>query len=236
MNRIEDPVALAQVRWRLEEAPPPPPNGLVALTAVFVRDSDEEIAWPAGGEHFRMMLELIGAVAPNGEARAKVDFLAEREIVEHLREGARFLLIAGSRALAEVAITTVLWKRRPPHGFGPEEYERACIEEVDEAFEGTGFARRMVAERGLRYIGARLEGGYPETHLVLELEDLRQRRIEERAYDLYSSFWDAPFPGCREGPDWVAATIALAVEEPLSPPDEMLGEITHRPLPERPGS
>lgn len=155
---------------------------------------------------------------------------AEREIVEHLREGDRFLLIAGSRPLADVAITTVLWKRRPPHGFAPEEFERACLEEVRHAFETSGFARRAESELGLRYEGARLEGRFPDTRLVLELEDLRRKRIELRAYDLYSSIWDAPFIGGREGPDWVAASIALAVEEPLPPDDEMLGEVTFRPL------
>jgi hypothetical protein len=174
----------------------------VALTAVFVRDDDEEIAgaMPVGGDRFRMMLELIGAVAPDGEATAKVDFPAERVIVEHLREGDRFLLIAGSRPLADVAITTVLWKRRPPHRFAPEEFERACLEEIRHAFETSGFARRDESELGLRYEGARLEGRFPDTRLVLELEDLRRKRIELRAYDLYSSIWDAPFIGGREGP------------------------------------
>jgi hypothetical protein len=191
---------------------------------------------PVEGGPIIARLELIGAMAPNGEAEGKLDFSTGGEVVERLREGDRLLLVVGTRALADLEITTVLWKRRPPHGLQPEEYERACIEEVHQAFEGTGFGRRMGAERGLRYVGARLEGRYPETHLVLELEDLRQERIEERAYDLYSSVWDAPLPGGREGPDWVAASIALAVEEPLPPDDEMLGERTYRPLPERPSS
>jgi len=109
-RRIDDPVALAQVRWHLDQAPPPQPGGVVASTAVFVLGGDEEVIpdWPAGGEHFSVMLELVGPVSDDGRARAKVDFLDRSGVAERLQEGARFLFMAGRRALADVELTKVL--------------------------------------------------------------------------------------------------------------------------------
>lgn len=109
--RVDNPVALARVRWRVGEAPLPTPESAVASTAVFVLGGDEEVIpdWPAGGEHHSAMLELVGAMSPDGTAEAKVDFLDRSGVAERLHQGARFLFMAGPRVLAEVEVTSMLW-------------------------------------------------------------------------------------------------------------------------------
>jgi hypothetical protein len=67
-RRIAEPLALAHVRWQsLSEGgrqSGPPPGPFFAATAVFVHGDDEQVIpdWPAGGEHFSVMLDYIGNV------------------------------------------------------------------------------------------------------------------------------------------------------------------------------
>lgn len=109
--RVDDPVALARVHWRSDESTPPEAFDCVASTAVFVLGEDSEVVpgWPATGEHFSVMLEFLGSVSPAGQADAKVDFLARREVAQYLHEGAQFLLMAGPLVIADVEVTKVLW-------------------------------------------------------------------------------------------------------------------------------
>jgi hypothetical protein len=109
---VRDPVALARVHWRENDGPPPAPGSCLASTAVFVLGGDEEVFadWPAGGEHFSVMLELMRDVTSADDAQAKVDFLARSQVAPYLHDGARFLFMAGRRVLAEAEITTVLWR------------------------------------------------------------------------------------------------------------------------------
>lgn len=83
----------------------------MAATAVFVLGDDAEVVpdWPAGGEHFSVMLEFIDAPSEPGSINAKVDFLARDEVAELLHEGAQFMLMAGPTPIAEVRVTEALW-------------------------------------------------------------------------------------------------------------------------------
>lgn len=76
MGGVECPVALVRVRWRLEETLPPPPNACLTSTAVFIGDGVEEAnaERPDEGGPISARLELISAMAPNGEAEARLDF------------------------------------------------------------------------------------------------------------------------------------------------------------------
>lgn len=115
-RKLEHPVAMARVRWRSAEEggrrTGPPPGPFFAATAVFVHGDDDQVIpdWPAGGEHFSMMLDYVGDVA-DGEAEAKVDFIARELVAGHLRPGARFLVMEGRRPVAEAVISEVFTER-----------------------------------------------------------------------------------------------------------------------------
>ena len=78
---------------------------------MFIFNGDEEVIydWPAGGEHFSVILEFLGEVTPGGDAQAKVDFFARQDVAQYLDNGVRFFFMAGRQVLAEAEITAVLW-------------------------------------------------------------------------------------------------------------------------------
>lgn len=120
-RRIDDPVALAHVWWRTPEdggrRTGPPPGPFFAATAVFVHGEDEQVIpdWPAAGEHFSVMLEYVGDVVGN-EVNAKIDFIARDLVGDGLRPNARFLVMEGSRPVAEARVTEVFADRAPTTG------------------------------------------------------------------------------------------------------------------------
>lgn len=111
-RRLDDPMALAHVRWRSRfeggRRRGPPPGPFFAATAVFVHGEDEQVIpdWPAAGEHFSVMLDYVGDFVGN-EVDAKVDFIARDLVRDELRPGARFLVMEGRRPVAEAQVTDV---------------------------------------------------------------------------------------------------------------------------------
>lgn len=110
MRRITEPLALVRVNWVGADRRPES-GSTMAATAVFVLGDDAEVVpdWPAGGEHFSVMLEFIDSPSEPGSSNAKVDFLARDEVTDRLQEGAVFLLMAGRTPIAEVRVIEALW-------------------------------------------------------------------------------------------------------------------------------
>lgn len=109
MRDVTDPVAVTRIRW-MDDDLRPPAGSTVAATAVFVHGCDDQVIpnWPAGGEHFSVLLTLVESA--DDAVTAKVDFLDRAAIAEYLREGAAFLVMAGPKPVAEARITAVLWR------------------------------------------------------------------------------------------------------------------------------
>lgn len=121
MRRLDEPLALAHVSWRSPgdggRVAGPPPGPFFAATAVFVRGDDEQVVpdWPAGGEHFSVMLDYIDEVE-DGEVDVKVDFIARHLVADLVHPDARFLVMEGRRPVAEACITKVFDERMPAAG------------------------------------------------------------------------------------------------------------------------
>jgi hypothetical protein len=104
-------MALARVRWFPESEggrPAPPPGPTYASTAVFVLGGDSELIpdWPAGGEHFSVMIDFDDlGVADEGPA--KVEFMARSLVADRLAVGSTFLVMEGRRVVAEARVTEV---------------------------------------------------------------------------------------------------------------------------------
>lgn len=114
-RHIVDPVALAHIRWRspAEGGRSGPPLGpFFAATAVFVHGDDEQVIpdWPAGGEHFSVMLDYIGNIE-NNEVDAKIDFIARELVADEIRPAAQFIVMEGHRPVADAQIIEVFAKR-----------------------------------------------------------------------------------------------------------------------------
>lgn len=113
MRAITDPVANARIRWRSADdggrQSGPPPGPRYAATAVFVLGDDAQLIpnWPAGGEHFSVLLEYIGSGDHGSEVVAKIDFLARDLAADHVRQGAQFVIMEGRRPVADALITEV---------------------------------------------------------------------------------------------------------------------------------
>ena len=107
MRAVRDPIAIARVRWRSPDGggrTKPPPGPSFAATAVFKHGGDEEVVpeWPAGGEHFSVLLEYPSG--SNAEVTARVDFLARNLVADEVREGAQFIIMEGPRPVADAEI------------------------------------------------------------------------------------------------------------------------------------
>jgi hypothetical protein len=110
-RRIDEPAAHARVRWLTESeggraAPPPGPT--YASTAVFIRGDDAEVVpdWPAGGEHFSVLLDFDGPVR-DGVVDAKVEFMNRALVEDDLVVGSTFWVMEGRRAVAEARVLEV---------------------------------------------------------------------------------------------------------------------------------
>jgi hypothetical protein len=104
-------MALARVRWLPEPEggrPAPPPGPTYASTVVFVLGSDAELIsdWPAGGEHFSVMIDFDG-LSPAAEGPVKVEFMARSLVADRLAVGSTFLVMEGRKAVAEARVTEV---------------------------------------------------------------------------------------------------------------------------------
>lgn len=102
-------MAIALVRWRSAAEggryTGPPAGPRYAATAVFVKGDDEQVVpnWPAGGEHFSVLLTYTGP-AEGGEVSAEIDFLARDQVADLLIEGATFFIMEGPHAVAEARV------------------------------------------------------------------------------------------------------------------------------------
>lgn len=104
-------MALARVRWFPESAsgrPAPPPGPTYASTAVFVLGGGSELVpdWPAGGEHFSVMID-VDDLGVADEGLAKVEFMARSLVADRLSVGSTFLIMEGRRVVAEARVTEV---------------------------------------------------------------------------------------------------------------------------------
>lgn len=102
---------LLAVRWlppeqRGRRSGPPPGPGYAA-TAVFVLGGDADVTpgWPAAGEHFSVVLELLGPPSESGQAKAR--FVAPDLANAYLSEGAEMLIMEGPRPVARALVLSV---------------------------------------------------------------------------------------------------------------------------------
>lgn len=99
---------LLSLRWR----PPfeggrvsgPPAGPRYVATAVFVLGADAELTpgWPATGEHFSIVLELLGN--HDGQELAQARFLAPHLADAYVSLGAELLLMEGPHTVGEARI------------------------------------------------------------------------------------------------------------------------------------
>jgi hypothetical protein len=116
-SSIPEPMAEVHIRWRSpseggrRSGPPPGPE--YAATAVFMYGDDTETQpnWPASGEHFSVRMEYASPLK-GSEVTAVVDFLAPDLVQGQLREGARFLIMEGPRAVGEATVISLLRSER----------------------------------------------------------------------------------------------------------------------------
>lgn len=104
-------MAEARVRWFSEAEGgrrEPPPGPTYAATAVFVLGGDAELIpdWPAGGEHFSVLLDF-DEMSPEGECLAKVEFMSWSLVADRLAPASVFLVMEGPRPVAEAVVTDV---------------------------------------------------------------------------------------------------------------------------------
>jgi hypothetical protein len=107
--------------------------------------------------------------------------------------------------------------------------ERECVDRVNQILSGADMPeifRRM----GQRFLGARSAGQYPETRLIVEILDERDGVVESHSYEVWGRLLRDV--GGTEIPDphTVANFLAVWMQEPLPPGDELKGDVTRRPL------
>jgi hypothetical protein len=101
-------MAIARVRWFTEAAGgrhEPPQGPTYAATAVFVLGGDAELVpgWPAGGEHFSVLLDF-DETSPEGESLAKIEFMSWSLVADRLLPGSAFLIMEGPKPVAEARV------------------------------------------------------------------------------------------------------------------------------------
>jgi hypothetical protein len=104
-----------------------------------------------------------------------------------------------------------LWK---PWANDAESFERAVLAELEQSVGGhTPQTMREDADREFR--GARLEGSYPNTAIVVSYLDLKTGRVEESRWPV----WDERriHDKTMEDPQSIAQEIWLWLIEPLGP-------------------
>jgi hypothetical protein len=86
----------------------PPTARVYAATCIFVMGGDREVLpdWPAGAEHFSILLEELEAL-PSGARLCKVDFLARDLARPYVHPGQPLLIMEGPRVVANAVITDV---------------------------------------------------------------------------------------------------------------------------------
>jgi len=111
--KVTDPMAIARIRW-LDGDRHPPPGATIGATAVFSLGDDAQVipGWPASGEHFSVLLEFLDTPANAGDINAKVDFLDRDAVIDKIREGTTFIVMAGPKPIAEANIIDTMG--RPP--------------------------------------------------------------------------------------------------------------------------
>ncbi|RKS76906.1 hypothetical protein BZB76_2273 [Actinomadura pelletieri DSM 43383] len=113
MEKIEEPVADAVVRWHPAEQggrrTGPPTAPVYMATAVFVLGGDDEVrpGWPGSAEQFSILLQKIGEFEDDIWT-CLVGFLVPESVRPHLHPGATLLVLEGPHTVATARITTVL--------------------------------------------------------------------------------------------------------------------------------
>jgi hypothetical protein len=113
VREVSDPVATARIRW-LDPNTASEPGSTMGATAVFALGGDAEVIpdWPAGGQHFSILLTFTASRADRHEVDANLDVLDRQGAADCLREDAPFFVMAGPKPIGKATITSVLWKSR----------------------------------------------------------------------------------------------------------------------------
>jgi hypothetical protein len=104
--------------------------------------------------------------------------------------------------------------RQSPYGWhaseDPGAYERACLEAVQQAVRGVETMYRKQAWPIVIH-AVRLQGEYPDTQIVVDLERVRHREVF--AWRLHSDDFGTTAPGYQDWPESVADQILIQVLE-----------------------
>lgn len=108
-------------------------------------------------------------------------------------------------------------------------YELACLEAVKRIWSGGPTAGRLTElqrkeYRGLAFVEAKLVGSYPDTRLVIVLDDRRTGLREAHGYELWGELLQDP-PGSPGDPSWVAIITHTLLGEPSAPDHPDRGEV-----------
>jgi hypothetical protein len=112
MEKIQNPMAEALVRWRTAEdggrKAGPPTAPVYMATAVFVRGGEVEVqpGWPASADQLSILLQETGRL-DDGRRRCLVGFLVPELARPHLRPGVELLVLEGPRTVASALLGTV---------------------------------------------------------------------------------------------------------------------------------
>lgn len=112
MDKIENAVASAVVRWRIADEggrrSGPPTAPVYMATAVFALGDESEVqpGWPASADQLSILLEKTGELDDGGWS-CVVGFLVPDLARPHLHPDAELLVLEGPRTVAVAHITEV---------------------------------------------------------------------------------------------------------------------------------
>jgi len=108
----------------------------------------------------------------------------------------------------------------------PVAYELECVERVKEVLGGPGMGQTFAAI-GRRFTGARTEGQFPNTRLIVDLRVDARRVVESHSYALWGELFVED--GRRIDPYAVAHSLATWLPEPLPLGHPEKGEVRETP-------
>jgi hypothetical protein len=113
MDAIENPAAEVTVSWLTAEEggrrSGPPTAPVYMATCVFVEDGDDELlpGWPASADQISILLQQTHNLGPL-RGRYLAGFLVPELATDHLRPGARVLVMEGPKVVGRAQVDTVL--------------------------------------------------------------------------------------------------------------------------------
>jgi len=97
-----------------------------------------------------------------------------------------------------------LWK---PWANDPESFERAVLADLEQSVGG--HTPEFMREVGREFRGARLDGSYPNTEIVVNYLNLNTRNVEETRFPVWKEGWGPSIRKQNFDPQSVAQVIWL---------------------------